>query len=371
MNDPVYLDHNATTPVHPEVVEVMLPFLTTHWGNPSSSHRAGRAARRGVERARDEVAQLVGARPQEIVFTSGGTESDNLAVRGILSTREGSVLTSPFEHPAVANPLAWLAERGRRVHVLDVDDDGRCVVPEALPEGLALITVMLAHNETGAFQPVAELSALARGTGVVVHTDAAQAVGKIPVDVHALGVDLLTIAGHKLYAPKGVGALFVRQGTELQPFARGAGHETGRRPGTENVAGIVALGAACRIAGERLDARAARMERLRERLMDHLSAVPGIRRTVPGSMALPNTLHVRFPGTTGTRLLARCPGVAASTGSACDAGVEHPSRSLLAMGLAPEDALGAVRLSLGGQTTEDDVDRAGAELVAAWQMLAS
>ncbi len=369
MQDAVYLDHNATTPVHPEVVEAMLPYLTEHWGNPSSSHRAGRAARRGVERAREQVASLIGARPTEVVFTSGGTESDNLAIHGVLQGREGAVLTSPFEHPAVAEPVAYVEAEGRPVHRLPVDADGRCIVPEALPDGLALITVMLAHNETGALQPVAELAAMAGD--VPVHTDAAQAVGKVEVDVDALGVDLLTIAGHKLYAPKGVGALYVRQGTELAPFARGASHEAGRRPGTENVAGVVALGMACHLAEERLVARVERMATLRERLWEHLAVVPGLRRTVPGEKALPNTLHVRFPDLTGTRLLARCPGVAASTGSACHAGEERPSGSLLAMGLSPDDAMGAVRLSLGSNTTPEDVDRAGAELVQAWQRLVS
>ena len=369
MVDPIYLDHNATTPVHPEVVEAMLPFLTERWGNPSSAHPAGRAARRGVEGARHAVAELLGARPHEIVFTSGGTESDNLAIHGALAGRAGAVLTSPFEHPAVAAPLAWLAEQGRPVHELPVDSDG-CFVPTApLPDDLALATVMLAHNETGAVQPVAALARRARAAGALVHTDAAQAVGKIPVDVGALGVDLLTIAGHKLYAPKGVGALFVREGVALQPFTRGAGQESGRRPGTENVAGIVALGAACRLAARRLVEEGERLAALRERLFALLSAVPGLRRTVPGPRALPNTLHVRFPGTTGTRLLARCPGVAASTGSACHAGRETPSRSLRAMGLADDDALGAVRLSLGRGTTPDDVDRAGAQLVAAWRAL--
>ncbi len=361
-----YLDHNATTPVAPEVVEAMLPYLTEHWGNPSSSHQAGRAARRGVEHARDEVAALIGARPHEIVFTSGGTESDNLALHGVLTGRSGSVLTSPFEHPAVAEPLSWLAGQGRTVHRLPVDADGACVVPDTLPDDLALVTIMLAHNETGALQPVAELAR--RTAGAVVHTDAAQAVGKIPVDVDALGVDLLTVAGHKLYAPKGVGALFVREGLDLAPFARGAGHESGRRPGTENVAGIVALGAACRLAARHLAEEGERLIALRERLVAALD-VPGLRRTVPGDRCLPNTLHVRFPGTTGTRLLARCPGVAASTGSACHAGHETPSRSLLALGLDDDDALGAVRLSLGRGTTADDVDQAAAELVAAWRAL--
>jgi cysteine desulfurase len=360
----IYLDHNATTPVHPSVVDVMVPYLTTHWGNPSSSHAAGRAARRGLELAREQVAALIGAHSTEIVFTSGGTESNNLAIHGSLAKKPGRVVTSPLEHPAVHEPLSTVAD----VHRLSVDPSGRCIVPRELPAGTTLVTVMLAHNETGVLQPVQALAERARSIGATMHTDAAQAVGKIPVDVDALGVDLLTIAGHKLYAPKGVGALYVRRGTALAPFVRGAGHERGLRPGTENVAGIVALGEACRLAATDLADEAGRLYALRERLFAALSGIEGLRRTGSGMAveSLPNTLHLRFPGTTGTRILARCPDLAASTGSACRDGHELPSDSLIAMGLEDADAHGAVRLSLGRSTTQQNIDDAAQMLLRAW-----
>jgi len=366
----IYLDHNATTPVHPAVVEAMLPFLRTHWGNPSSTHAVGRAARRALQRARGQVAELIGADPEHVLFTSGGTESDNLAVRGVHAARGGRVVSSAFEHPAVAQPVAHLARLGHPTTLLRPDTDGRVEVPGRLPDDTTLLSVILAHNETGVVQPVEALARRAREVGATVHTDAAQAVGKIEVDVDALHVDLLTIAGHKLYAPKGVGALYVRPGTPLEPFVRGGNHERGLRPGTENVAGIVALGAACELAARHLDYETRRLTELREALWEGLSAgVPGLRRTGAEVDTLPNTLHVRFPGIVGSALLARCPHVAASTGSACHAGETQPSASLLAMGLSPDDALGAVRLSLGSATTAAHVRDAVAELLAAWEAL--
>ena len=366
----IYLDHNATTPVHPAVVEAMLPFLRAHWGNPSSSHAAGRAARRGVQRARAQVAALIGTDPEHIVFTSGGTESDNLAVRGVHAARGGRIVTSPFEHPAVAQPVAYLERHGTPVTRLRADEDGRVEVPSALPDDTTLLSVILAHNETGVVQPLGELALRARAVEATVHTDAAQAIGKIAVNVDELEVDLLTIAGHKVYAPKGVGALYVRPGTPIEPLVRGANHEHGLRPGTENVPSIVGLGVACQLAADHLAFEQQRMERLREQLWAGLSAgVPGLRRTGRGCATLPNTLHVRFPGVLGEALLARCPHLAASTGSACHSGEHHPSASLLAMGLAPDDALGAVRLSLGSATSEADVRGATEQLLAAWEAL--
>jgi cysteine desulfurase len=365
----IYLDHNATTPVADEVVDAMLPYLREHWGNPSSSHGPGRAARKGLRIARGHVARLLGCEPEHVLFTSGGTESDNLALRGVSAAREGRVVISAFEHPAVEQPARRLEELGVSVERLAVGLDGRVEVPSALPDDTALLSVMLAHNETGALQPVAELAARARAVGAVVHTDAAQAVGKVPIDVDALNVDLLTVAGHKLYAPKGVGALYVRPGTPIRPLLRGAGHEGGLRPGTENVPYIVGLGEACRLASQRLADDATRLQQLRERLFERLRTdVPELRRTITGP-CLPNTLHVRFPGVVGNDLLARCPELAASTGSACDAGVSKPSASLLAMGLSPDDALGALRLSLGRHTTQAQVDQAARWLVDAWEAL--
>jgi cysteine desulfurase len=366
----VYLDHNATTPVAPEVLEAMLPYLRTAYGNPSSDHTLGRRARHAVDEARAAVAALIGATPEEVVFTSGGTESNNLAIRGVAAeapAHRRRIVTSAVEHPATAAPLALLEGSAwtlTRVPVaasgiLDLD-----AAPAALGNDVALVTVMLAQNETGALMPVAELAAAAQAHGTVVHSDAAQAIGKIPVSVDDLGVDLLSIAAHKCYGPKGVGALYVRRGTALSPLVVGAGQEGGLRPGTENVAGIVGLGAAARLAIDHLDSDAARIAQLRDELWAALSArVDGTRRHTPDDACLPNTLLVSFPGVLGADVLARVPQLAASTGPACHAGEHTPNATLLAMGVAPEVALGAVRLSLGRGTTRADVE-AAVELLA-------
>jgi cysteine desulfurase len=371
----VYLDYNATTPVLPEVVEAMLPYLREHFGNPSSTHPQGRLARQAVEDARLEVAELIGSRPDEIVFTSGGTEASNLAIRGVTPGGGGRrhVVTSVIEHPATAEPCRWLEANGWSVTRLPVDPEGR-VRPDdaraALRDDTALVTVMHANNETGVLQPVAEIAGAARRRGALSHTDAAQSLGKVRVKVDELGVDLLSVAGHKLYAPKGVGALFVRRGTPLVPFALGAGHERGLRPGTENVASIVGLGAACRRAAGDLVIESERLRSLRDRLLALLQAgVPGIELNGHSTERLPNTLNVRLPSVTGRDLLAGAPEVAASTGSACHDGQERASETILAMGIPPEAAVGSVRLTLGRGTTLDEVERAAAVLVAAWKRL--
>jgi cysteine desulfurase len=371
-DDPIYLDHNATTPLRPEVVDAMIPYLRTHFGNPSSAHVYGARARAAMEQARAQVASLLGCDPDEVVFTSGGTEANNLAIRGVMeaSPRRG-VVTTVIEHPATSRPCAWLARRGHRVTHLPVDRDGRAVPDSRVfDENTALLTVMHANNETGVLQPVAELSTLARGAGALVHTDAAQSVGKVPVRVRDLGVDLLTVAGHKLYAPKGVGALYVRRGTPLAPFALGAGHERGVRPGTENVASLVGLGVACAIAQRELDASIARVTTLRNTLWERLSrAVPGLARNGHPTALLPNTLSVRFPRASGSAVLAGAPEVAASTGSACHEGHESASAVILAMGVSPDEALGTVRLTLGHGTTLDEVHRAADALARSWRGL--
>ncbi len=370
---PIYLDYNATTPVAPEVLEAMLPYLREEFGNPSSTHPYGRRAKEAVERARAQVAALLGARAEEIFFTSGGTEANNLAIRGVAEARpeRRHVLTSTIEHPATERPCLHLERQGWTVSRVGVDAEGRVRVEEAaaaLRDDTALVTLIHANNETGVLQPVRELAALARGRGAVVHTDAAQAVGKVPVDVEVLGVDLLTVVGHKLYAPKGVGALYVRQGTPLEPFALGGGQEHGLRPGTENVPYVVGLGAACELAQGRLAKGTAALVELRERLWRRLQAeVPGMRLTGHPTERLPNTLNVRFPGVRGSAVLAGAPEVAASTGSACHEGGETASSVLLAMGLPPEEALGAVRLTLGHGTTAEDVDVAASALARAWR----
>jgi cysteine desulfurase len=369
---PIYLDHNATTPLLPEVVDAMLPYLREHFGNPSSAHAFGTKARDAVESARSEVAGLLGCAEDEIVFTSGGTEANNLAIRGTVdASPRRHVVSSAVEHPATAAPCRYLEAHGRRVDRAEVDESGRVRVERAcerIAEETALVTIMHANNETGTMQPIAEIASVAHAHGALVHTDAAQSVGKVPVSVDALHVDLLSIAGHKLCAPKGVGALYVRRKTVLNPFVLGAGHERGRRPGTENVASIVGLGMACSLARRRLAERPQGVRALRDRLWDGLrERVPGLALHGHPTERLPNTLNVGFPRVLGSAVLAATPEVAASTGSACHDGEESASSVLLAMGVDPKSALGAVRLSLGVTTTEAEVDAAVAALARGWR----
>jgi cysteine desulfurase len=371
----IYLDYNATTPLLPQVVDAMLPFLREHFGNPSSSHVLGRVAREAVETARAQVADLISGHTDEIVFTSGGTEANNLAIRGVAEARPDRrhVVTSLIEHPAVAAPCAWLERHGWRITRVGVDGGGRAAVEEAVAAigaETALVTIMHANNETGVLQPVQPVADAARRAGALVHTDAAQSVGKVPVDVGALGVDLLSIAGHKLYAPKGVGALHVRRGTLLLPFTLGAGHERGLRPGTENVASIVGLGVACERARLDLAVESARVRALRDLLWNELrEGIPGLALNGHPSERLPNTLSVRFPGVSGPALLEATPSVAASTGSACHVGHEEAPPVVVAMNVPPREALGTVRLTLGRGTSEAGVRRAGGLLAEAWRCL--
>ena len=374
---PVYLDYNATTPLLPEVVDAMLPYLREHFGNPSSEHEIGRRARTAVEDSRQRVATMLGCSSDEIVFTSGGTEANNLAIRGVTEARPDHrhIVTSVIEHPATASPCHWLERHGYRISWIGVEADGRVRVDEvttALAPHTALVTVMHANNETGVVQPIADIARAAQHHGAIVHTDAAQSIGKIPVDVQTLGVDLLSVAGHKLYAPKGVGALFVRRGTPLAPFVLGAGHERGIRPGTENVASIVGLGVACETACRDIVAWTARVHQLRDELWRRLrEQVPGIALNGHVDQRLPNTLNVRFPVVSGTELLAATPEIAASTGSACHDGQESASAVILAMGVPAAEAVGTVRLTLGRMTTTDDITRAAEALARAWQSIRS
>jgi cysteine desulfurase len=353
----IYLDFNASTPIAPEAVEAMRPFLSDHYGNPSNAHWAGAPAKAAVERARGQVAALLGARPDELVFTSGGTEANNLALKGVFFAhreRGDHFVTSAVEHPAILEPLRFLQRLGAKVTVVGVDRQGR-VDPEEIRRALTprtvLVSVMHANNEVGTVQPIREIAALAHAAGALMHTDAAQSLGKIPARVDDLGVDLLSVAGHKLYAPKGVGALYVRRGTRLEPFMHGAGHESGRRAGTENVLLDVALGAACEAAGPWIGMDAVRV--LRDRFEAELLAGLGDRVTIngPGAERLPNTSSVNFVGRVGADVLADLPGVAASTGSACHAGSVELSAVLSAMGVPPREGMGAVRFSLGRSTT--------------------
>lgn len=370
---PIYLDYNATTPVLPQVLDAMLPYFREHFGNPSSGHSFGQHARAAVEMAREQVAATLGCEPDEIVFTSGGTEANNLAIRGVAgsSAERGQIIATTIEHPATERPCTELAAKGWRVTRCGVDRYGRVSVDRvrrALETRTTLLTVMHANNETGVVQPVAELAALARHAGALVHTDAAQSVGKIPVSVRGLDVDLLSIAGHKLYAPKGVGALYVRRSIRIAPLMLGAQHERGLRAGTENVASLVGLGVACEIAARDLATVRPRVTALRDQLWGRLAAeVPGLALNGDPNLRLPNTLNVRFPQVSGFALLAATTEVAASTGSACHEGRESASPVILAMGVAPADAVGSVRLSLGRNTTKDDVERAAAALARSWR----
>ena len=321
------------------------------------------------------MAELSGFDPRDVVLTSGGTEANNLAIRGVAEARPDlrHIITSVVEHPATLRPCEYLAAHGWVVDHARVDRTGRVHSDEVatlLCDDTALVTIMDANNETGTMQPIAEIARVAHERGAVVHTDAAQSVGKIPVRVADLGVDLLSVAGHKFGAPKGVGALFIKRGTPMRPLLLGAGHERGLRPGTENVASIVGLGHACAMARSRLAAADTRARTLRDRLWKQLQAgIPGIRLHGHPTQRLPNTLNVGFPGVRGSAVLAAAPEMAASTGSACHEGGEMPSRVLVAMGFEAELALGAVRLSLGFTTTREEVDLAADALVRAWRQL--
>ena len=367
---PIYLDYNATTPIDPEVVEEMIPQLRDHFGNPSSAHFHGRAAREAVEKARGQVADFLGCRPGEVVFTSGGTESNNYAIKGAVlahRNRGGHIITSAVEHPAVTEVCAYLAGEGFQVATLAVDGDGLVdpdQVKEAIKPGTVLVTVMHANNEVGTIQPIARIAKIARERGVLVHTDAAQSAGKIPVSVDELGVDLLSLAGHKLYAPKGIGALYIRGGTELETFMHGAGHEEGRRAGTENVPNIVALGKACEVAKRDLKKNRAHMQAMRDRLFGRLEALDGIRLNGHPTERLPNTLSVGFLNLEADALLAGMEGVAASAGAACHAeGDADISSVLKAMKVPPGYAMGTVRFSTGRGTTQQEIDRAAALII--------
>jgi cysteine desulfurase len=378
MDEPIYLDYNATTPVAPEVVDAMLPFLRRHFGNPSSSHVYGRRSAAAVAEARSQVAALIGARPAEIVFTGCATEANNLALLGVARALGGAkrhLVVSAVEHPAVMAPAAWLQEQGWALTVVGVDQFGRVSPDEvgrALRPDTAIVSIMHANNEVGTIQPIREIAHLTRARGIVLHADAAQSAGKIPVNVDALDVDLLTLAGHKFYAPKGIGALYVRAGTPLRAVAAGAEQEGGLRPGTENVPGIVGLGAAATLARAGLGEVNARLRELRDRLHALLvESVPGLGLNGHPGQRLPNTLHVSFPGVSGRALLLEAGGiVAASVGSACHSEHDAVSGVLAAMGVDAKRATGAVRLSVGRMTTEDDISRAAAALTAAWMRLA-
>lgn len=372
----IYLDYNATTPIAPSVQEAMLPYLSEHYGNPSSTHALGRSAMAAIDDARGRVAALLGADRDEIIFTSGGTEANNLALQGMLLRdvpgRSGHLVTTEIEHPAVIEPAKHLERLGIEVTFVNANRQG-VVEPEAIEAALRphtrLVSVMHANNETGVIQPIRQIVELCHANQVLVHTDAAQTVGKIRTMVGEMGVDMLSLAGHKIYAPKGVGALYVNRSVPLEPVLCGAGHENGLRPGTENTPYIVALGQACSLVRKALDESADRMAMLRDRLWGKLRAEIGPQLGLNGhaSERLPNTLSVNFPGAVGAQLLARIPELCASTGSACHSGTTRVSPTLAAMGVSPEAARGTVRLSVGWYTSEEQIDRAAELLIGAWE----
>ncbi|HZU08157.1 MAG TPA: cysteine desulfurase NifS [Chloroflexota bacterium] len=367
MPEPIYLDHAATTPVRPEVVEAMLPYFTDRYGNPSSIYGLGREARQAIDRARDTVANILGCRSAEVIFTSCGSESDNLAIKGVAFAcrdRGNHIITSQVEHHAVLHTCEWLERYfGFEVTYLPVDRYGvvdLAALEAALTERTILVSVMLANNEVGTIQPIREIAELVRPRGIVLHTDAVQGGGALDLNVDALGVDLLSLSGHKFYAPKGVGVLYVRQGTPLLPQLQGGGQERNRRAGTENVPYIVGLATALQLATEELPSTTARLRALRDRLIRGvLERVPGAHLTGHPTARLPNSASFVFEGVEGEALLLALDqvGICASTGSACTSGSLEASHVLKAMGLPVDLAQGSLRLTLGRDNTEDQIDR--------------
>jgi cysteine desulfurase len=370
---PIYLDYNATTPHAPEVIEAMRPYLEVHFGNPSSSSYYGRKTRDAIEASRAQVAALLNCNPKEIVFTSGGTESNNYAIRGIANTRKNQgkhIIASRIEHPAVSAVCEKLKSEGFEITLLPVDSQGLVHISDvenAIRPDTILITLMHANNEVGTIQPIEEVAGLARSRGIAVHTDAAQSAGKILTDVQILGVDLLTVAGHKLYAPKGIGALYIRDGLDVERLIEGANQEDGRRPGTENVLEIVGLGKACEIARNNLSMNHDHMKNMRDRLEKGIRRlIPQIRVNGHADKRLPNTLSVSVRGIDAGMLLAQIEKrLAISAGAACHSGTVTISPVLQAMHVPEEWASGTLRLSTGRMTTEAEIDEAVSILAAA------
>ena len=361
----VYLDHNATTPAHPEVVKAMLPYYEEVFGNASSIHQFGQQARKAIDKAREKVADFIGAKPEEIVFTSGGTEADNFAIKGVAYANEkkgNHIITSSIEHHAVLNPCKYLEKQGFQVTYIPVDRYGLFnpdEVKKAVTKETILITIMHANNEVGTIEPIAEIGKIAKEKGICLHTDAVQTVEKIPVNVDKLNVDLLSLSGHKIYGPKGIGALYIRKGTRIQPLIQGGHHEKNRRAGTENVPAIVGLGKAIEIAKETMEGESIRLTNLRNKLCSgigekidhvHLNGHPGKR--------LPNTLNMSFEFIEGESIILSLDmkGIAVSSGSACTSGSLEPSHVLKAMGVDPAIAQGSIRFSLGKDNTEEDIN---------------
>ncbi|WP_048080567.1 MULTISPECIES: cysteine desulfurase NifS [Methanobacterium] len=361
----MYMDHSATSPVDPEVFEAMKPYFVDNFGNASTLYSLGRDARKAMEAAREQVASLIGAKPEEVIFTSGGTESDNIAIKGTvyrLKNKGNHIITSAIEHPAVRETCKYLEKNGFEVTYLPVYEEGIVRVSDledAITDKTILITIMHANNEIGTIQPIAEIGKIARENKIYFHTDAVQTIGKIPVNVEEMNVDMLSLSAHKVYGPKGIGALYVKKGVRLEPIIHGGGHEKGLRPGTENVSGIVGLGKACELAEKNLLEDAKYITNLRDKLIDGIlnsieqSYLDGHR-----TKRLPNNVNLRFTGIEGESLVLHLDskGVAASTGSACSSKSLEPSHVLIALGLEHVEAHGSLRLTLGKENTEEEVD---------------
>lgn len=361
----VYLDHNATTPVHPEVLEAMLPYYKERFGNASSVHSYGREAREAIDEAREQVAELIGADPREIVFTSGGTESDNFAIKGVAFLNRGKgnhIITSAIEHHAVLNTCKYLEKKGFEVTYLRVDEHGVVdlnQLVDSITDKTILITIMHANNEIGTIQPLEEIGRIAKEKGIPLHTDAVQTVGKIPVNVDELQVDLLSLSGHKIYGPKGVGALYVRRGMRLEKLIHGGHHERNRRAGTENVPGIVGLGKAAQLALKNMDREREHLWKLSERLKEGIvKRVKFVRQNGHPQNRIPNTVNLSFEFVEGESIVLGLDmhGICVSTGSACTSGSLEPSHVLMALNVPPELAHGSVRFSLGSGNTEEEID---------------
>lgn len=362
----VYMDHSATTPVDPEVAQLVMTYYTEKYGNPSSVHSFGQEAKEGLEKAREQVAALIGAQPSEITFTSGGTEADNMAIFGTAEAQKKKgkhIITSAVEHHAVLDSCGYLAKNGYDLTVIPVDEEG-FVNPQDIEKAIRpdtiLISIMHANNEVGTIQPIAEIGKIAKEKGVIFHVDAVQSLSKVPIDVKAMNIDLLTISSHKIYGPKGVGALYIRKGVRLLPRIHGGGQEKKRRSGTENLPGIVGFGKACELAGERMNAEIERLKVLRDKLLDGIvERIDYVKVNGPrGDKRLANNVNVSILYVEGESLLLSLDmmGIAASSGSACTSGSLDPSHVLLAMGLKHEVAHGSLRFSLGKQNTEEDID---------------
>ncbi|HBF42506.1 MAG TPA: cysteine desulfurase NifS [Desulfobacteraceae bacterium] len=361
----IYLDHNASTRVDPEAVKAMMPYMQEEFGNPSSAYSLGIRAKEGVDMAREKVSMVLGCQKNEVIFTSGGSESNNMVLKGLIDFRSPEkyhIITSAVEHPAILNPALYLLELGVRITILPVDHFGRVdpqQVQNAILPNTTLITIMLANNETGTLQPIKEISKIAREHGIPLHTDAAQAVGKIAVNVNDLGVDFLSVAGHKAYGPKGIGALFIRKGLNITPIIHGAGQEGGQRPGTENVIFSVGLGAACSVVSKRLKHDTEKMKQMRDLLQDLLfEGLDGLVLNGHPDERLPNTLNVSVPGLEGNMILQGLPTIMASTGAACHDRSVKLSHVLSAMAVPPEIGMGALRLTVGRSNTVEQIERA-------------